>query len=113
MISRIWHGYTSKLNADIYENLLKEEIFPGIQKKNVAGYKGIQLLRRELENEVEFTTIMWFDNIESVKQFAGDDYGKAYVPAKAREILSHFDATSIHCELRYHLQYDFKNDKAG
>ena len=107
MISRIWHGYTSKHNSDIYENLLKEEIFVEIEKKDVKGYKGIQLLRRDLETEVEFTTIMWFDNIESVKQFAGDNYETAYVPAKAREVLSRFDARSIHCELRHNLQYDF------
>ena len=107
MIARIWHGYTSKHNADIYENLLKKEIFPGIEKKNVKGYKGIQLLRRSLEPEVEFTTIMWFGSIESVKQFAGDDYETAYVPAKAREVLERFDARSIHCELRHNLQYDF------
>ena len=107
MIARIWHGYTSKHNAGIYENLLKEEIFPGIEKKNVKGYKGIQLLRRDLETETEFTTIMWFDNIESVRQFAGDNYETAYVPAKAREVLSRFDAKSIHCELRHNLQYDF------
>jgi len=80
MISRIWHGYTSKLDANTYEDLLKEEIFPGIEKKSVKGYKGIQLLRRDLETEVEFTTIMWFNNMESVKQFAGDDYETAYVP---------------------------------
>lgn len=107
MISRIWHGYTTKNNADTYENLLKEEIFVGIEKKNVKGYKGIQLLRRNLETEVEFTTIMQFDSIESVKQFAGDDYETAYVPAKAREVLARFDAKSIHCELRHELHYDF------
>jgi hypothetical protein len=107
MIARIWHGYTSEHNAGIYENLLKDEIFPGIEKKNVKGYKGIQLLRRALENEVEFTTIMWFDNIESVKQFAGDDYETAYVPAKARMVLTRFDASSVHCELRQNLRYGF------
>ncbi|MEP6846465.1 MAG: hypothetical protein ABI861_10695 [Panacibacter sp.] len=53
---------------------MKEEVFVGIQRKNVKGYKGIQLLRRDLETEVEFTTIMWFDNIDSVMQFAADDY---------------------------------------
>ncbi|MEP6947974.1 MAG: antibiotic biosynthesis monooxygenase [Ginsengibacter sp.] len=106
MISGIWHGDTSKHNADVYENLLKEEIFPGIGSKHVRGYKGIQLLRRELESEVEFTTIMWFDTIESVKLFAGDDYETAYVPAKAREVLSRFDTQSIHCEVRRILEYN-------
>ena len=107
MIARIWHGYTSEPNAGVYENLLKEEIFPGIAMKNVSGYKDIQLLRRPVGDEIEFTTIMWFENIESVKQFAGDDYETAYVPAKAREVLLRFDARSIHCDLRHNLQYDF------
>ncbi len=30
MISRIWHGWTTPANADVYEGLLKEEIFVGI-----------------------------------------------------------------------------------
>jgi hypothetical protein len=107
MISRIWHGYTSKYNADIYESLLKGEIFLEIEKKKVKGYKGIQLLRRDLETEVEFTTIMWFENIESVRQFAGDNYETAYVPAKAREVLARFDDKSVHCELLHNLHYDF------
>ena len=70
-IARIWHGYTTKENADRYEKLLKEEVFVGIEHKNIGGYKGICLLRRELENETEFTTIMQFESIEDVKQFAG------------------------------------------
>ena len=107
MIARIWHGYTTAENADIYENLLKQEIFIGIENKNVKGYKGLQLLRRDLATEVEFTTIMWFDKIESVRQFAGENYEVAYVPPKAREILSRFDATSVHSELIHELQYGF------
>ncbi len=106
MITRIWHGYTTPANAEIYENLLKQEVFIGIKNKNVKGYRGIQLLRRELENEVEFTSITWFDKIESVKQFAGENYETAYVPEKAREVLSRFDDKSIHCELRHELLYD-------
>ena len=64
MIFRIWHGWTSPENADTYENLLKEEIFPGIASKNVPGYRGISLLRRDLGNEIEFVTIMQFDSLE-------------------------------------------------
>lgn len=96
MITRIWHGYTTKSNADTYENLLQAEIFVGIKNRNIKGYNGIQLLRRELPDETEFITIMWFDSIESVKEFAGDDYEKAVVPEKAQRILSRFDQTSQH-----------------
>jgi heme-degrading monooxygenase HmoA len=105
MIARIWHGYTTKENAEKYENLLKEEVFIGIQRKNVKGYKGIRLLRRELENETEFTTIMSFESIDDVKQFAGEDYETAYVPAKARLILKRFDPKSVHCQVLYEVNY--------
>jgi heme-degrading monooxygenase HmoA len=96
MISRIWHGYTTIKNADAYENLLKEEIFVGIKNRNISGYRGIQLLRRQIEDETEFITIMWFDSFESVRMFAGEDYVNAVVPEKAQKILSRFDKTSQH-----------------
>ena len=80
--------------------LLKTEIFPGIAAKRVAGYRGIQLLRRPAGEEVEFATIMWFDSLEAVKAFAGADYETAYVPEKARRVLARFDARSQHYELR-------------
>jgi hypothetical protein len=100
MISRIWHGYTTFKNADTYENLLKEEIFVGIKGRKINGFKEINLLRRNLDKEVEFITIMWFDSIESVKDFAGKDYETAVVPAKAQKVLSHYDKQSQHYEVR-------------
>jgi len=100
MISRIWHGYTNRDNADAYEELLQKEIFTGIKSKNIKGYRGIQLLRRELPGEIEFITIMWFDSISSVIEFAGENYEKAVVPEKAQKILSHFDQISQHYEVK-------------
>jgi antibiotic biosynthesis monooxygenase (ABM) superfamily enzyme len=105
MVGRIWHGWTTHENADVYENLLKTEIFPGIAAKNVPGYRSIQLFRRALHDEVEFITIMWFDSWDSVKQFAGEDYETAYVPPKAREVLLRFDGRSKHYEIRERIVY--------
>ena len=104
MISRIWHGWTTPENADAYESLLKDEIFSGIQERGIAGYRGIELLRRDIEGEVEFVTIMWFDDIEAVRSFAGEDYEVAVVPEKAREVLSRFDGRSQHYEVRVELK---------
>jgi heme-degrading monooxygenase HmoA len=100
MISRIWHGYTTLDKADNYERLLNEEIFIGIKNRKIKGYKGIQLLRRQLENETEFITIMWFDSLNSVIEFAGKDYENAVVPDKAQKILSRFDKQSQHYEVK-------------
>jgi len=105
MIFRIWHGWTTPENADVYESLLKKDIFPGIAAKNVSGYRGIQLLRRELKDEVEFVTIMRFDSPEAVKAFAGEDCEKSYVPEKARKVLARHDDRSQHYEMRESLSY--------
>jgi heme-degrading monooxygenase HmoA len=100
MVSRIWHGYTSHENADTYEGLLKSEIFAGIEGRKIPGFQGIQLFRRNRANETEFITVMWFDSLDSVRAFAGEDYEAAVVPPKARAILARFDERSQHYEVR-------------
>jgi hypothetical protein len=107
MIGRIWHGWTTEANADAYESLLTGEIFPAIAARGLQGYRGIQLLRRRVSAaEVEFVTIMSFDSWEAVRAFAGEDYERAYVPTKARALLSRFDERSQHYEVRASLDFD-------
>jgi heme-degrading monooxygenase HmoA len=100
MISRVWHGWTTPANADAYETLLKNEIFIGIRNRQIVGYRGIHLLRRNLGDEVEFVTVMWFDSFDAVRAFAGADYEVAVVPPKARALLSRFDQRSQHYEVK-------------
>ena len=105
MVMRIWHGWTEKINSDIYQELLFNKIFPGIENKKVKGYKGIQLLRRELKNETEFITVMRFEDWKSVKEFAGENYEEAYVPEEARKVLKSFDSHSQHYEVQKEIIY--------
>lgn len=100
MISRIWHGWTSFENADAYERLLRSEIFEGIGARSIDGFLGIDLLRRQHPEEVEFVTIMWFSSLQAVRDFAGTDYELAVVPPAARVVLSRFDARSAHYDVR-------------
>ncbi|MHA2027652.1 MAG: antibiotic biosynthesis monooxygenase [Candidatus Thorarchaeota archaeon] len=99
MISRIWHGWTNQENADAYEELLRSEIFTRIEKRSIQGYRGIHLLRRDVEDGVEFVTIMWFDSIEAIQGFAGEEYEVAVVPPEARQLLSRFDKISAHYQV--------------
>ena len=101
MISRLWHGWTTRANADAYEKLLRNEVLPGIHR--VRGFKGAHLLRRDVQNEVEFVTITWFDSLAAVKEFAGEDYEVAVVPPEARKLLSRFDARSAHYQAVFRL----------
>ena len=100
MIVRIWHGWATAGNRDRYEALLREEVFTGIRKRGIRGLRGLELLRREAGEEAEFVTIMRFDSLEAVREFAGEDYEVAVVPAAARALLSRFDERSQHYELR-------------
>jgi heme-degrading monooxygenase HmoA len=99
MVSRIWHGWTSPENAAAYHSLLETEILPGIANRQVEGYGGAHLLRRDLGAEVEFVTVLWFHSLDAVRAFAGEDYEAAVVPAKARALLSRFDDRSAHYEV--------------
>jgi hypothetical protein len=105
MIARIWHGWTTNENADLYESLLKNEIFPGIGQKKIEGYRKISLLKCSKGDEVEFITIMLFDDLNAVKVFAGNNFEESYVPQKARQILLRFDALSKHYEIINELEH--------
>jgi len=102
MISRVWHGWTTRDNANAYETLLRNEVLPGIHR--VSGFKGAQVLRRDLGDEVEFVTITLFDSLEAVKEFAGEDYEAAVILPEAHRLLSHFDARSAHYETVFSLE---------
>lgn len=101
MIVRIWRGWTHRHQADRYEEIVLGQVIPGIQAMGLEGFQEIQLLRRDApDHEVEFTTLMWFDSLEAVKDFAGEDHEVAHVPAEAREVLVRFDQRVTHHDLR-------------
>jgi len=99
MIARIWHGYTTAENADMYQKILHSHVIPGIERMKLNGFRKITVLRRELTDEVEFVTIMHFDSLEHIKEFTGEDYKTAHVPEQAHKVLKRFDETSQHYEI--------------
>ena len=105
MIARIWHGYTSFENASAYEKFLKTEFMPAIEKKKIPGYRKFQLLKKDEPDEVAFITIMWFDSLENITAFAGEDYEKAVVHSTAEALLKRYDEYSRHFELKHELNY--------
>jgi heme-degrading monooxygenase HmoA len=98
MISRIWHGWTKREDADMYEKLLRADILPGIHR--IRGYTGAYLMRRDApNNEVEFVTITQFTDFNAVKAFAGEDYQRAVIAPGAAPFLTHYDERSAHYEV--------------
>lgn len=98
-IKRVWHGQTTKENADKYQKILNEEVLPSIEEKKIPGYKKIEVFRIEQEDEVEFVTIMTFESLQNVIAFQGENYKKCYVPNAAQQVLKRWDQESKHYEL--------------
>jgi heme-degrading monooxygenase HmoA len=99
MICRIWRGFATLENADRYESIVRGDVIPGIEARRIPGFRHIDLLRYTNGDEVEFTTFMWFDSLDAVKAFMGEDYTVSHVPQRARDVLSRFDEHASHFDV--------------
>jgi antibiotic biosynthesis monooxygenase (ABM) superfamily enzyme len=99
VICRLWRGWTTRENADAYERIVRAEVIPGIEARSIPGFRHIDLMKRDLGAEIEFQTLMWFDSLDAIKAFVGEDYRVSHVPAAARAVLSRFDERAGHYEV--------------
>lgn len=98
MIARHWRGWTEVQNADAYESLLKDKVLP--QLKEIEGYRGGYVLRNDGSLEVEFVVINFFDSLESVKRFAGEDYKIPAFEPEAKALLRRIEPIAMHYAVR-------------
>ena len=96
MITRIWHGKTRKGDADLYLNYVRQT---GLNDyTSTPGNISAKILRR-IENDIcHFYTVTEWDSIESIKQFAGDDYEKARYYPEDEKYLLEFEVNVNHYE---------------
>ena len=93
-IVRMWKGRAPEEKAAEYVQHASSRVFPALRA--IDGYCGAYLLRRLLEAEVEFTVFSFWQSMEAVRKFAGDEPEKAVVEPEAREILGEFDEFVVH-----------------
>jgi hypothetical protein len=99
MICRLWRGWTTRENAEAYERIVRGEVIPGIEARAIAGFRHIDLMKRDAGEEIEFQTLMWFESLDALKAFMGEDFSVSHVPASARAVLKRFDARAVHYEV--------------
>ena len=95
MIARIWHGWTKPADAKAYENMLRNEIFSSIAARKIPGYHGAELFIRQDGNEVEFVTLLRFESMEGVKEFAGADETRPVIYPGVERLLTRMEP-SLH-----------------
>jgi len=103
MIARVWKGWTKAEDADAYEKLLREVVYPGIQTIN--GYLGGYILRQDAKDETEFLTVNLFESLDAVKAFAGPDYEVPVFEPEARRLLSKVEPIARHYDVIKAPQY--------
>jgi antibiotic biosynthesis monooxygenase (ABM) superfamily enzyme len=99
MICRLWRGWTTPENADAYQRIVHGEVIPGIEARKIPGFRHIDLMKHDLGEEVEFQTLMWFDTLDAIKAFTGEDYEASHVPPRARAVLTRCDERAAHYEV--------------
>jgi heme-degrading monooxygenase HmoA len=98
MIARVWKGWTKAEDADAYEHLLREIVYPGL--KDIPGYQGGYILRQEQTSETEFVTVNFFESLDAVKAFAGAEYEVPVFEPEARRLLSKVEPIARHYDVR-------------
>ncbi len=106
MIARIWRGWTTPANADAYQQLLLTTVVPTITARQIAGYRGMRVDRRDVPEGIEFVTTMLFTSMDAVVAFAGAHYAHSVVPPAARALLSRYDAEAAHYDVVGTVSYD-------
>jgi antibiotic biosynthesis monooxygenase (ABM) superfamily enzyme len=91
MIARIWHGWTKRADARTYENMLRGEIFPSIAARKIKGYHGAELFIREDGDEMEFVTLLRFDSLDAVKEFAGPNETRPVIFPGVEKLLTRME----------------------
>jgi antibiotic biosynthesis monooxygenase (ABM) superfamily enzyme len=91
MIARIWHGWTKRTDAETYEEMLRNEIFPSIAARNIKGYRDAELFVRDDGDEIEFVTLLRFDSMNAVKEFAGSDETKPVIFPGVEKLLTRME----------------------
>ena len=94
MIVRIWHGRTSRQNADAYAAFLEARAIPDY--RSVPGNLGVQVLRRDEADVTHFLTVTRWASEDAIRAFAGDDLLKAKYYPEDRGFLLEFEPQVQH-----------------
>ncbi len=71
MIARIWRGAVRPEDGDRYVAYVEQTGMR--QYRETPGNLGAHILRRDLEDKTEVVTLTFWDSLEAIRAFAGDD----------------------------------------
>ncbi len=100
MIAREWKCRVPEAHSDGFTGYLYET---GIRDSSATpGFLGAQIFRRPLAVNVEITLITYWDNLEAIKAFAGEDISQARLYPEDEEYELEPDLSVQHYEVMEH-----------
>jgi heme-degrading monooxygenase HmoA len=97
MISRHWHGLAKPSHADTYVHHLRSETFP--QLSEIPGFISASILRRNVQQGVEFLVVTTWESTRAIERFAGRDAELAVVPDDVQQMMIEYDRRARHYEV--------------
>ena len=97
MIARIWHGKTRIEHYEAYTEFTKKTAIPDYSK--TPGFIKLSFLRNIKNNEAHYTLITYWENLEVIKNFAGEDFEKAKYYPEDKNFLLEFEEKVEHFEV--------------
>ena len=97
MIARLWRGAVRAEDADEYAAYVQRTGIEGYLQ--TPGNQGAWLLRRPDGDREEIVTLSFWDSVQAIEAFAGDDIDKAvYYPDDDRYLLER-DPNVLHYQV--------------
>jgi heme-degrading monooxygenase HmoA len=97
MIARMWRGSALPEKADDYVKHLEMSVLPELREFD--GFQGIQLMRMNSLEAVEFIVLTFWESMEAIHKFAGEDAGVAVVAPAAQAMFREYDSRVNHFEI--------------
>jgi heme-degrading monooxygenase HmoA len=87
MIARVWRGETRAEDADRYLAYLRQTGLA--DARATPGNRGVQIQRRVAADRAEFVFTSYWDSMEAIRGFAGDEVHRArYYPEDRAMLLA-------------------------
>ncbi|MHA4806491.1 antibiotic biosynthesis monooxygenase [Flavitalea flava] len=97
MIARIWHGKTKASQLEAYSAFLRERAVPDYS--STKGFKGLSFLHQIKGDEAHFNLITYWENLDVIRNFAGEDLEKAKYYPEDKDFLLEFEEKVQHHEV--------------
>ena len=100
MIVRMWHGRVPAEKADRYREFLNQRAVPDY--RSVPGNISVHILERADGDVTHFVTMTFWDSLDVIRGFAGEDIDLAKYYPEDRDFLLEFEPTVAHYEVVGH-----------